>query len=77
MIRHINVCMYVLTLNDDVCYHHSAQPPVKIEGEKVIAIGGRLELTCLLDDDRVPYNPQWQKNSENLPTHVTLVSVNL
>ena len=77
MIRHINICAYVLTLNVDVCYHHLAQPPVKIEGDRVIAIGGRLELTCLLDDGRVPYNPQWQKNSGNLPAHVTVVSFNL
>ena len=77
MIRHINIRAYVLTLNDDVCYHHSAQPSVKIEGETVIAIGGRLELTCLLDDGRVPYNPQWQKNSGNLSAHVIVVRVNL
>ena len=71
------MCTYVLTLNDDACYYHSAQPSVKIEREKVIAIGGRLEHTCLLDDDCVPYNPQWEKNSGNLPAHVTVVRVNL
>ena len=32
-----------------------------------------LVLTCLLSDDRVPYNPQWQKDSVALPAHMIVV----
>ena len=53
------------------CY--TAQSPVKIEGETAITVGGTLVLTCLLSDDRVPYNPQWQKDSLALPAHVIVV----
>ena len=44
-----------------------------IEGEKNVTEGGRLELTCLLSDGRVPYDPQWRKDSGSLPDHVIVV----
>ena len=44
-----------------------------IEGETTVSEGGRLELTCLLSDGDVPYDPQWRKASGNLPDHVIVV----
>jgi len=49
------------------------QPPVMIVGDTVIPEGGRLKLSCLLNDGTVPSAPQWTKNSAHLPTSVTLV----
>ena len=44
-----------------------------IEGGRAVPEGGRLELTCLLTDGRTPYDPQWRKDSGNLPDHVIVV----
>ena len=44
-----------------------------IEGEISVIKGGILELTCLLSDGGVPYDPQWRKDSGNLPDHVIVV----
>lgn len=44
-----------------------------IEGHTNVSKGGRLRLTCSLSDGRVPYDPQWRKDSGNLPDHVIVV----
>ena len=52
---------------------HLAQPPVMIEGATNVFEGRRLELTCLLMDGGIPYDPQWRKDSGSLPDHVIVV----
>ena len=42
-------------------------------GDEEIAYGDTLELTCLLSDGGVPFDPQWTKDSGNLPDNATLV----
>ena len=44
-----------------------------IEGETTVSEGEKLELTCLLSDGGVPYDPQWRKASGGLPDHVIVV----
>ena len=44
-----------------------------IEGETTVSKGRRLELTCLLSDGSVPYDPQWRKGLGSLPDHVIVV----
>ena len=66
-------------VNEVTCCFHSDQPPVVIVGETNVVVGGILELQCLLnrngniDNDNLPYNPQWKKGSGSLPDHVTVV----
>ena len=42
-------------------------------GDVTVPQGGTLNLTCLLEDDRVPFDPKWKKDSNSLPAHVTVV----
>ena len=42
-------------------------------GDDEVAYGDTLELTCLLSDGSVPFDPQWTKDSGNLPDNATLV----
>ena len=44
-----------------------------IEGETTLSEGRRLELTCLLSDGSVPYDPQWRKDLGSSPDHVIVV----
>jgi len=70
LINDLNTSVVMVTV---VYYHPTDQPLVMIVGETDIPEGGRLKLSCLLDDGTVPSAPQWTKNSVRLPAHVTLV----